>query len=131
MQERLGLDDLLLIAEGVLEEPTDRWLPPMAISRAMSALAAPFETLDGAELYPDPVQRAAICCSRVISAHPFPHGNAKVAFECMREMLERGGFSWPRPREDAVEIIHLIEALAVGAVGEEEFVSWVCSRVDA
>lgn len=130
MQEQLGLEDFLAIAEGTLKEPAECWLPPMAISRALSALAAPFETVGGLELYPDPVQRAAICCSRIVSAHLFPHSNSKVAFECMREMLERGGFSWPRPREDAVEIIHMIKALAVGAVGEEEFVSWVCSRVD-
>lgn len=131
MQERLGLDDLLAIAREVLEEPTERFLTSLAISRADSALAAPFATFDGAELYPDPVQRAAICCSRIVSAHLFPHGNSKVAFECMREMLERGGFSWPRPREDVVEITHMIKALAVGAIDEEEFVSWVCSRVDA
>lgn len=129
MQERLGLDDLLQIAEGVLGEPAERLLSSMSIERAEAALASPFATFGGIEVFPDPVQRAAICCSRIVRNHPFPSGNTQIAFECMRELLERGGFSWPRPREDAAEITHMVAALAVGTVTEEEFVSWVGSRV--
>jgi death on curing protein len=129
MQERLGLDDLLRIAEGVLGEPAERLLGSVSIARAESALAGAFASFGEVEVYPDPVQRAAICCSRLVRNHPFPDGNAEIAYECMRELLGRGGFAWIRPREDAAEISHMIKALAVGTVSEEEFVSWVCARV--
>ena len=129
MQERLGLDDLLRIAEGVLGESAESLLSSISIERADAALASPFATIGGIAVFPDPVQRAALCCSRIVRNHPFPSGNTHVAFECMRELLEREGFSWLRPREDAAEITHMVEALAVGTVTEEEFVSWVCSRV--
>jgi len=129
MRERLGFVDLLLIAEAVLGEPAERLHRTVSLWRVESALAAPFASDGGVELYADPVERAAICCSRLIRNRPFPHGNEAVAFECMREMLERGGFPWPRPHEDAVEIASLLRALAVGTLSEERFVSWVRSRV--
>jgi death-on-curing protein len=99
------------------------------LSSAESALVAPFASFGGVDFYPDPVQQAAICCSRIIRNHPFPDGNKRVGYECMREMLERGGYPWPRPSEDAVEIAETVEALAAGTLSEEEFVRWVRDRV--
>ncbi len=101
----------------------------MSIARAEAALAAPFATFGEIAVYPDPVERAAICCSRLVRNHPFPAGNAEIAYECMRELLARGGFGWAGPGEDAAEISHMIKALGVGSVSEEEFVSWVRGRV--
>lgn len=99
------------------------------IPSAESALAAPDATFGGIDFYPDPAERAAICCSRIIRNHPFPDGNKRVGYECMREMLERADLPWPRPSEDAVEIAETVEALAARAISEEEFVAWVRSRV--
>jgi len=129
MRERLGFVDLLLIAEAILEEPAERLHRTVSLWRVEAALAAPFAGDGGIELYPDPVERAAICCSRLIRNRPFPRRNEEIAYECMREMLERGGFPWPRPHDDAAEIADLLKALAVGTLSEERFVSWVRSRV--
>lgn len=130
MSERLQLADLLVIAEAVLGERAERLARTIILPNAESALAAPFASFGGIDFFDEPVERAAICCSRIIRNHPFPDGNKRVGYECMREMLERGGFPWPRPAEDAEEIADAVEALAGRAVSEREFVTWVRSRVE-
>jgi death-on-curing protein len=129
MQERLGLGDLLLIAEAVLSSNAEELARMVLIPSAESALAAPYASFGGIDFYPDAVERAAICCSRIIRNHPFPDGNKRVGYECMREMLERDGFPWPRPSEDVDEIAETIEELAARTLDEGDFVSWVRSRV--
>jgi death-on-curing protein len=66
MPERLELADLLLIAEAVLGESAEHLALVIGHSGADSALAAPFASFDGIEFFDDPVERAAICCSRII-----------------------------------------------------------------
>jgi death-on-curing protein len=127
--DRLELGDLLLIAEGTLELPLEDLRRIILIPSAESALAAPFATFAGIDFYSDPVERAAICCSRIVRNHPFPDGNKRVGYECMREMLERGGFPWSRPSEDAAEIADVVERLAGRALTEGAFVNWVRTRV--
>lgn len=127
--QRLELADLLVIAEAVLDRPAEELARIVLISGAESALAAPFATFAGVVFYSDPAERAAICCSRIIRNHPFPDGNKRVAYECMREMLERAGLPWPRPSEDAVKIADTIEALAARELSEAAFVIWVRTRV--
>ncbi|HEX3240405.1 MAG TPA: Fic family protein [Solirubrobacterales bacterium] len=128
MSKRLELADLLIIAEAILGEPAEQLARTILVSSAESALASPFATFGGIDFYPDPAERAAICCSRIVRNHPFPDGNKRVAYECMREMLERDGLPWPRPSEDAVEIADMVEGLAGRTVSEAEFVSWVQAR---
>jgi death-on-curing protein len=129
MAGSLELVDLLLIAEKVLSQPAEKLVLVARISSAESALAAPFASFGGHDFYPDPAQQAAICCSRLIRNHPFPDGNKRIAYECMREMLERCELPWPRPREDAVEIAETVNALDARTMSEEEFVTWVRARV--
>lgn len=128
MEERLGLGEFLLIAEAVLGTPAELLARTVLIPSAESALAAPFASFGGVDFYEDPVERAAICCSRIIRNHPFPDGNKRVGYECMREMLERGGVPWPRPTQDADEIAGTIERVAAREVSEREFVRWTKAR---
>ncbi len=41
----------------------------------LSALARPFQTFDGVELYPTPVEKAAAILESIIANHPFLDGN--------------------------------------------------------
>lgn len=129
MPDRLELADLLLIAEGVLCIPAEQLLHIVRISAAETALSAPFASLGGIPFYGDPVERAAICCSRIIRHNPLPDGNKRLGYECMREMLERGGIDWPRPAEDAEDIALAIERLATQRISEQDFVRWTKLRV--
>jgi death-on-curing protein len=126
----LELADFLLIAEAVLASPAEDLARVTRIPAAESALAAPFASFGGIDFYTDPTERAAICCSRIIRNHPLPDGNKRLGYECMREMLERSGISWPRPSEDVDEIASTIEGLAARTVSERDFVSWVRRRTE-
>jgi death-on-curing protein len=128
MPGRLGWGDFLLIAEGALSTPAEELARTVLIASAESALAAPFATFGGVDFYPDPAERAAICCSRIIRNHPFPDGNKRVGYECMREMLDRDRIPWPRPSEDVDEISETIKALAARELSEADFVAWVRAR---
>ena len=127
MPDRLEFADLLLIAAAVLAVSAERLARVADVAAAESALAAPFAGFESLDFYPDPVERAAVCCSRLIRNHPFPDGNKLVAYECMREMLDRSHIPWPRPG-DVEEIAGTVEALAAREISEREFVAWVRIR---
>ena len=128
MSKRLEIAEFLLIAEAVLGVEAERLARAARIPAAEAALAAPFASIDGIPFYADPVERAAICCARIIRHNPLPDGNKRVAYECMREMLDRSGVAWPRPREDAAEIAEKVEGLASRRVSEPDFVRWAVLR---
>lgn len=77
--QQLGIGDLLAIAERVLGVDAAELLRDVKIGPAESALAAPFASFGGQDFYTDPVQRAAIACSRLVRNHPFTDGNKRVA----------------------------------------------------
>lgn len=129
MHSRLDREDLLLIAEALLEASADELERVFCEYRAMAALGAPFARLHGAYLFPDPVDQAGICAIRLIRNRPFPKGNSKIAYECMREMLIRSGYLWSRPMEDAEEIASVLNRLKSREISDAEFLRWVRSRV--
>lgn len=128
MSKRLEIAEFLLIAEAVLGVEAERLARRARLAAAEAALAAPFASIDGIPFYADPVERAAICCARIIRHNPLPDGNKRVAYECMRELLDRAGVAWPRPREDAAEIAEKIEGLAARRLSEPDFVRWAKLR---
>lgn len=130
MRNRLSFEDLLLIAEALLGISYEELEQTVCVFRAEMALAAPFTRIFGAYLYPGPDEQAAVCALRLIRTRPFPLGNKQIAYECMREMLVRGGCLWSRPEEDAEEVAGMLKAAEAGTAGEAEFVRWVRSRVD-
>ncbi|MDQ3724827.1 MAG: hypothetical protein M3335_02870 [Actinomycetota bacterium] len=122
----MNLGDLLVIAERLFGLPAEQWARKISLADAEATLAAPFAGPGELDLYPDPVDQAAICGSRFISSRLFPVGNELVGYECMREMLERAECPWPGPRGDAEEV----KRLAAGTTSEAGFVRWVHSRVE-
>ena len=130
MDYRLSEKDLLLIAEAVLRVPYDQLEQELRTPAARQALNLAFAGPGELDLYPDPVDKAAICAAALIRLSPLPSGNDSVGYECMLEMLTRAGHRWPRPGA-VEEIAPVVEDLERGAIGEAEFVRWVRSRVRA
>jgi death-on-curing protein len=125
VKDQLDIADFLLIAQAVLGADAKAIARITRIPEAESALAAPFATFEGIDFYEDPVERAAICCSRIVRNHPLPDGNKRVAYECMIEMLYRSGFEWtPAEVEDPL----VIDGLAARTISEAEFVNWLQTR---
>lgn len=125
MYERLVVGQVLLIAEDVLGEPAERLHATISLWRIEAALAAPFVILGGTEVYPDPLERAAICGALLVRNRPFPRGNKQIAYLVMREMLERGGVPWPLSGQSQGEFEDLLAELERGRLSEEEFVAWM------
>ncbi len=54
-----------------------------------SAIGRPFQTFDGKDLYPDPVDKAAAIFESIVSNHPFVDGNKRTAYVVLRLILKR------------------------------------------
>src|SRR5258706_3351796 len=53
-----------------------------------SATGRPYQTFDGKDLYPEPVDKAAAFFESIISNHPFVDGNKRTAYVLMRLILK-------------------------------------------
>ena len=131
MNEQIDLAEFLVIAERVLDIDAKALKGAAKLAAAESALAAPFMGFGDTLFYPDPAQRAAIVCSRIIRNHPLPDGNKRTGYLCMRLQLEDAGLEFEHPDGDQDKTADVIEALAAGTLSEEEFVDWVKAQTRA
>ncbi|HRW99814.1 MAG TPA: type II toxin-antitoxin system death-on-curing family toxin [Cyclobacteriaceae bacterium] len=53
-----------------------------------SAIHRPYQTFDGQELYPNPIDKSAAIFESIISNHPFIDGNKRTAYVLMRLVLK-------------------------------------------
>jgi hypothetical protein len=127
----LAIADLLLIAQRELGVLAERLKDRISLPDAIVALHAPFPDPGEIDLYPHPVEKAAICCSRILRAHLFEDCNKRIAFESMCEMLARAGRPWPWVPSEMEEIATTMTRLQAGTIGEGEFVAWVWERLMA
>ncbi len=123
----VDLSFYLATAEAVLGVPGEQLVRVTRTSLAESALAAPHASFEGIAFYPEPAQRAAILCSRLVRNHPLPDGNKRTAFLCMLASLELSGLRLDTRDQEAVA--DTITALAAEEISEEAFVAWVQGRV--
>jgi len=130
--ERLSIEDLLLIAEAVLDVPAERLARATRLGAASSALAAPFAAVGdrGPERYPALADKAAILCSRLVRNHPLPDGNKRVALLAMLELVARNHGVWLPPPGGQDELAATIARLATRELTEARFMTWMRGRVD-
>lgn len=118
----LDLADFLIIAEAVLEIDALVLEKVTQTLLASSALDAPAAEFGGVEFYTEPAAKAAILCSRIIRNHALPDGNKRVAFMATVEFLERNGFSWEPPIDEAVAAMRHV---ASRQMDEEQLAEWI------
>lgn len=87
-----------------------------------SALAQPFQTFSGQDLYPGPVEKACRYAFGVIRNHPFIDGNKRTGTALMGAYLRMSGLSF-RPAHD--EFLSTMLGVADGTVHYDELVEWV------
>jgi death-on-curing protein len=126
MEERVELAEFLAIAEAVLGIDAHALKRMTNVGAAASALAAPHASYGGDDFYPDPAQRAAILCSRIVRNHPLPDGNKRVAYLCMLVALDRAGLTWLAAGD--LEAADMVDSLAARGITETEWVAWVKSQ---
>ena len=70
-----------------------------------SALARPFQTFDGADLYPESIEKAADLIQSLLNNHPFVDGNKRTAYVLMRLILINDGYDIVASQEEKYQIV--------------------------
>ena len=87
-----------------------------------SAIARPYQTFDGRELYPTPIEKAAAIGESLIINHPFADGNKRTAFLSMIALLNEYGISFiGLPTETYDKVIDM----STGKLRYDEIVEWL------
>lgn len=87
-----------------------------------AALAQPFSTFDGRDLYQSDEEKAARLAFGIISNHPFADGNKRTGTQLMIIYLRMQGYRFkPRHRD----LLNIILAVASGKKGYEDLLEFV------
>ncbi|BAK45471.1 type II toxin-antitoxin system death-on-curing family toxin [Eggerthella sp. YY7918] len=91
-----------------------------------SALAQPFASFGGVELYPSVVAKAARYGYGIIKNHPFADGNKRTGTALMFTFLRANGVRFKPRIEESYDVII---TLAEGSMSYEELVSWIEAQI--
>ncbi len=89
-----------------------------------SALAQPFMTFDGAELYPSTAEKASALGFSIIQNHPFIDGNKRTGHAAMEIFLFLNGFEIQSSTDEQEKVVLQV---ASGSMSREAFSDWVNS----
>ena len=92
-----------------------------------SALAAPFQTFDGQELFPSIYQKAARLGYGLASNHAFIDGNKRIGAHVMLVFLALNGIGLEYEQD---ELSDLFMKIAEGYIGYPEILLWVIQHID-
>lgn len=87
-----------------------------------SALAAPFATFDGRDLYPSIQTKAVRLGYGLIRNHPFADGNKRIGAHAMLVFLALNGVELDYTQQ---ELIDIIQSVAAGKASAEDLLQWV------
>ena len=87
-----------------------------------SALARPYQTFGGEDLYPSAYEKAAAIAESVIINHPFIDGNKRTGFLAMLALLEEDNITIMLPNED---IYSFVIKVSTGEISFEQIVDWL------
>jgi death-on-curing family protein len=90
-----------------------------------SALASPFQTFDGEELYPSTTAKIARIAYGLVSNHPFVDGNKRIGTYVMLVLLELNNIFTDFTDED---IIKIGLELAIGTMNDTELLEMILAR---
>lgn len=91
-----------------------------------SALAQPFMTFAGDELYPTLIEKAAALGFSLIMNHPFVDGNKRIGHAVMETFLILNGYEIIA---DVDEQEQVVLQLAAGEIARDEWIAWLHRHV--
>ena len=118
----LTIEDLLLVAEVVLDVPGEQLARTARLDVAERALAAAARQAQLADA-------AAVLCERLVRDRPLPCGNKPVALVAMLELVSRNHGIWMSQRDGGHELAAAIARLGAGEIPSAAFRTWVRARV--
>jgi death-on-curing protein len=87
-----------------------------------SAIARPFQTFGGEDLYPGAIDKAAALCESLILNHPFVDGNKRTGFASMVALLLEYGLSLTATNQAAYEAMIQV---STGAMDFDDLKHWL------
>jgi death on curing protein len=90
-----------------------------------SAIARPFKTFGGEDLYPTIFEKAAALGESLIVNHPFIDGNKRTGFFAMISLIEDDGYFLKSTQNEAYDFTIKI---STGEIRFEEMVEWLKSN---
>lgn len=87
-----------------------------------SAIARPYQTFGGEDLYPTVYEKAAAIGESIIMNHPFVDGNKRTGFLAMLAVLEEGGLKLISSKENTYQTVIDI---STGSKTTAEIVDWL------
>ena len=87
-----------------------------------SALARPFQTFGGDDLYPGIFEKAAAIAESIIINHPFIDGNKRSGYLLMEALLRYKGF---RINASDEILYKFIINISTGAISFDDIVEWL------
>jgi len=93
-----------------------------------SAIARPYQTFDGDDLYPTVFEKAAAIAESIIINHPFVDGNKRTGFLAMLAVLDEANIGLTAQKE---EIYSLVIDISTGSKSFEEIVEWLKKNTKA
>ena len=91
-----------------------------------SAIAQPYMTFDGSELYPTLAEKAAALGFSLIQNHPFADGNKRTGHAIMEGFLVANGYEINASTDEQVDVIL---SLASGELSRDEFTKWLSNHI--
>ena len=90
-----------------------------------SALAAPFQTFGGENIYPALLQKAARLGCSLVSNHPFVDGNKRIGVHAMLVFLALNGVEIECTQAELTEVGL---SLAQSTLSFDELFKWLCNH---
>lgn len=88
----------------------------------LSAIARPYQTFDGRELYTTPIEKAAALCESLIVNHPFVDGNKRIWLLATLALLKNHGIETDVSGED---LYNFIISISTGKTNFNDIVNWL------
>ncbi len=93
-----------------------------------SAIARPYQTFGGEDLYPTYFEKAAAIVESIIINHPFVDGNKRTGFLAMLAVLEAGNIKITSSNDD---LYNFTIKISTGDIKFEEIVIWLKNNTEA
>jgi len=90
-----------------------------------SALARPFQTFDGRDLYPSVIEKAASLIESILINHPFIDGNKRTGYTLLRLYLLHNDVDITASQDNKYEFVINI---ASGTLKYDGIISWLSSN---
>ncbi len=87
-----------------------------------SALARPFQTFGGKDLYPTIFEKAAAIGESLIMNHPFVDGNKRTGYLLMEALLRYGGYKISSTDD---ELYQFVIKISTGSISFEKIIEWL------